>query len=104
MKRGERRVRHEAATAAVAEPPPPGETGRELSGSETVEALSDALLDITGEPRVRFANVKDIQVKKIGRWVIVTVRHNGKDTNELKFRISTAWAHVLKNRLLRALE
>lgn len=104
MKCGERRVRHEAGTAAVAEPPPPGEVGRELNGAETIDALSDALLDITGAPRVAFHNVKDIQVKKIGRWVVITVKHKGKDTNTLTFRIGRPWAAVLKNRLLTVLE
>lgn len=85
------------------EPPPPGETGVELTGGEAISALHDALLDITGEPRVKFGNVKDIEVKRVGRWVVITVKHKGKDTNELKFRIGRGWAQVLKNRLLIAL-
>lgn len=75
----------------------------ELSPAQSIEALADALLDITGAPRVRFSNVKDIEVKRVGRWVLITVKHQGKDTNELTFRINTAWAKALKNRLQIAL-
>lgn len=76
----------------------------ELHGNDALSAMHDALLDITGEPRVKFGNVKDIEVKKAGRWVLITVKHKGTDTNELTFRIGRAWAGVLKNRLLAALE
>lgn len=74
----------------------------ELSGAAAIDALHDALLDITAQPRVRFANVRDIDVKKVGRWVIVTVRSKG-EPNELTFRISKAWAKVLLGRMRRVL-
>lgn len=85
------------------QPVPPGEDGRELNGSDSLAALHDALLDITGEPRVRFANVKDIDVKRIGRWTVITVKSKGAP-NELTFRINRAWAQCLSDRLLRVLE
>lgn len=77
----------------------------ELSGAAAIDALHDALLDITAQPRVRFANVRDIEVRKAGRWVIVKVKSKGGgDVNELTFRISKAWGKVLLGRLRRVID
>lgn len=83
---------------------PPGETAAdELTGAQSIEAISDALLDITGAARVKFSNVRDIAVTKVGRWVLIKVRSRGPEPHELTFRINKAWAQVLKGRLMRAL-
>ena len=83
--------------------PPPGETGRELSPAATIEALNDALLDITGAPRVRFSNVRDIDVTRVGRWTVIKVKSKGAP-NELTFRVNRAWTQVLADRLAKVLE
>lgn len=92
-----------ASLVQMLAPAPPGESGTELTGAQFCEALSDALLDLTGQPRVKFANVRDIDVRKVGRWVIVKVKSKGAP-NELTFRINIGWAKVLRGRLSKALD
>jgi len=78
---------------------PPGETGRELSGSDAFAAMHEALKAITEPPRVACKGVKDIDVRTIGRWVVVTIRFTGTETNEITFRMRRSWALVLRGRL-----
>ena len=82
---------------------PPGETGRELTGADAFAALHDALVDITAEPKLRLT-LSDIQVRRTGRWVVLTVRYRKRPENEVTIRISRAWAQVLIGRLTQALE
>lgn len=86
-------------------PAPPGETGNEMCGLEAIAAIHDALKAITEVPRVSLI-VGEIDAKKVGRWVIVTVRYRRKNRKtppeEVTLRISTVWAKVLRDRLKRA--
>lgn len=99
MKAGDRHRADAIYAEAQTMPPPPGEDGVELTGSQSLEALSDALLDITGEARVKFSNVRDIAVTKVGRWIVIKVRSRGPEPHELTFRINRGWGLVLRDRL-----
>lgn len=85
------------------DPLPPGETGTELNGSDAIGALHDALIAMSNPARLKFSKVKDIDVRKAGRWILITVKHDGKDSNEVTFRIQTPWAKTLQQRLTRVL-
>ena len=88
------------ARGHVTEPPPPGETGVELTGIDAIAAFDAALQDITKAPRMAIKGVRDIDVRKVGGWVIVTVKFQKlKDDNEVTFRIRKSWAQVLRSRL-----
>lgn len=84
-------------------PPPPGEDGQELSGADAFAAMHDALEAMSSPARVKLHQVTDITVVKAGRWLLVTVKYAGKDTNEVTFRIRRAWGVLVKQRLDRAL-
>lgn len=103
MKAGGRRREDEIYAEAQIAPPPGEQAGDELTGARSIEVLSDALLDITGAPRVKFSNVRDIAVTKVGRWVLIKVRSRGPEPHELTFRINKGWGLVLLGRLARAL-
>lgn len=85
-------------------PAPPGETGVELTGGDAIAAMHEALKAITEVPRVSL-QVGEIEAKKVGRWVILTVRYRRKNRKtppeEVTVRISTIWARVLRDRLKR---
>lgn len=88
--------------------PPPGETGIELMGPTAYDALRGAFNRIDAEmepPRMAIKGVKDIDVRKVGSWVLVTVKFQGtKEGNEVTFRIRRTWADVLRNRLSAVLD
>jgi hypothetical protein len=82
----------------------PAPVERELSAGDAIAALDDAFQAMTGAPKVQFSGVKDIDVRKAGRWILIRVRYTGKDSNEVTFRIRKAWAQTLRQRLNRALD
>jgi hypothetical protein len=85
------------------EAPPPGETGTELTGSDAIAAIDDALQAIV-QPARAHLTLKDIDVTRVGRWVVLKVKYRGKGPdNEVTVRISRAWATVLTGRLQRVL-
>lgn len=87
------------------DPLPPGEVAAdELTGPHALDALHDALQAIAAPARLQFSQVKDIAVRRAGRWILVTVKYRGADTNEVTFRIRRAWAEVLRNRLSQVLD
>lgn len=105
--RGERDVPLKKALATA--PLPPGETGTELTGSNLVDVLAAQFKDMTDPARVEFS-IKDIQVKRLGRWVVFTitfreyVQLNGEIVNEVKVRMPRARAESLRLHLARVLE
>lgn len=88
--------------------PPPGEMGRELSGSAGIAALHHALQDFTGPAKLAFS-VKSITPKKFARWVVIKVVFaadvaiDGKVVNEVSVRMPRARAESLRLALTREL-
>lgn len=88
--------------------PPRGEAGRELDAFTFVAFVAEQFKDMTVPARLEFS-IKDIQVKRLGRWVIVTVKFredvllDGQVVNEVKVRMPRARAEVLRLHLCRVL-
>jgi hypothetical protein len=95
------------ARGHVNEPRPPGETGRELTSIDAIAVFDNALKEIAGPPRMAIKGVKDIDVRKVGSWVIVKIKFKrtkgANESNEVTFRIRKAWAQVMCSRLERVL-
>jgi hypothetical protein len=75
----------------------------ELTGDDAIAALDDALQLFTQPAKVHVV-LKDIEVKKVGGRILLTVKYRGKATNEFTVRLSSAWAKVLTGRLRRVIE
>lgn len=94
------------------DPPPPGETGTELTGAALVAvmdtyfaAMEDDVKLASAPATLKFGQVKDIRVNRVGRWCLITVKFKAKkdEPNEFTFRIGRPWAGVLSDRLARVL-
>lgn len=98
---------------ALAEPPPPGERAEdEVSGAALTAVMDryfatmdDDLKAASAPATLKFGQVKDIRVNRVGRWMLVTVKFKAKkgQPNEFTFRIGRPWAGVLYDRLGRVL-
>lgn len=82
---------------------PPDETGTEMTVTTALGVMSALFVLLTRPARLSFGSVKDIDVRRVSGWVLITVRYRGGDTNEVTFRVRRAWAQVLADRLRRVL-
>lgn len=95
-------------TCQDAVPPPPGERGRELTAAAALDVLADQFRDMTEPPQLKLS-VKAVAVKKLGRWVIVTIKFpevvliHGKEVRELSVRMPRARAESVRMLLARVL-
>ena len=86
-----------AKKVGVLDPPPPGETGTELTGEAADLALSGALADLLKRTKVKVGAL-DTRVKH-GRFEIrVTLLADGVQ-HDVTLSLSEPWARVLRKRL-----
>lgn len=84
---------------ALVDPPPPGERPEdELTGTAALDALHDALLDITGQPRASFS-LLDIKARKVSGWIVLTFYWKGRPETEATVRLAKDKAALLYERL-----
>lgn len=75
------------------------ETGTELTGAQSIEALHEALVTIT-KPADKTLTVRDISFKRIGRFIVMHAKLNdGKTVIEFDVRMPRARAQVIRQRL-----
>lgn len=83
---------------------PPGERPEdELLGSDAIAAMHECLVSIT-KPADKTLTVRDIDVRKVGRWVLmhVKLRHENEPI-EFTVRMPRARAESIRLRLTREL-
>lgn len=88
---------------------PPGEkpedevTGAALAAvmDRYFAAIDEDLKAASAPATLQFHQVKDIEVRKVSGWVLVTVKFRAKKSapNEVTFRVRRSWAGVLRDRL-----
>lgn len=92
------------ATAAAVDVPPGERPEWELSGSQSVEALHDALVTVT-KPADQTLSVRHFNVRKVGRWTLLECRlQQGKDVIEFTVRMPRARAQSLRQLLNKVLD
>jgi hypothetical protein len=91
--------------SAFPEPLPPGERAEdELTGDAAFEAIHTALQQAT-QPASQVLSVRDVQFKKVGRWVLLSLSwKDGKTTHHVTVRMPAARARSLSARLAQVVE
>jgi hypothetical protein len=104
MKAGASRLNGEVYAAAqrLVDPAPPGETGTELTGAQSVEAIADALLTVTTPANLTFA-VKALSTMKIRRAKRVAVFVTFTDGSMVTLRIAESRLRQLHAQLTKVL-
>lgn len=78
---------------------PLGETGTELTGAAAFNALREALV-IISKPADKTLTVRDIDFRRIGRFIVLFAKLNdGKTVIEFKVRMPRARAQSIRQRL-----
>ena len=92
------------ARGHVNEPPPPGETGVELTGSDAIEAMHDALVTIS-KPADKKLSLRDIDFKRIGRFIVAHVElQDGTMVIEFDVRMSRERAQEIARKFNRVFD
>lgn len=94
------------ATARALEPPPPGETGDELTDSKAVAAVQRALANLhLAKSADQRWTIRDVQFEKKGKTLSMTVKWDTKHgKNVVTLRMPSAFARVMRNRLISVLD
>lgn len=96
---GERRMFTTAATAAT-DPPPPGERAEdELHGESATVALSGALRELAGTPRLKLS-LLNVDVRRPGDGWVHFIFTFGK-VDGVTIKVSSYWAKTLALKLNR---
>lgn len=91
------RRRHWGRFVAV-DPPPVGETGIEISGSDAFDLVAERMRLMTAVAREQ-RTLLSVKAEPLGRWVGLRLVFKGSPQEEVIVRVSKAWAVRLREEL-----